>query len=498
MKTVRLILALVLLAAVVGGFIWLATQPGSVTWTDGAGTSVEVRTVVAAAALLAAAVAVWLVWSILGWLWRLPGRIAQASAEANRRKGLEALGATLAAFDADDVPEARKQAQRALGYTADLPGAKLLAAKAAALAGDGAGAERLFGELTEDAVFGVAARRGLAELALAKGNTAAAVSHGEAALGASRRALWPARFLFERRVAAADWDGALSALDDADRRGLMDKAAAQRSRAVVQAAAARRAEVRGEKALALELALKAAKAVPGFAPAVVMASRLSLLAGKEWQAASLIESAWEQAPHPALAIAYRDLKATEPAPARARWMEGLVRRNPDHRESRIVQVESALALDNAGAAIAELDVLIAHQPTARLYTLRANAARLAGDAEAARAWTQQAATAAREPDWSDLDPDGSAFNYEDSDWARMVESYGQKGVLVHPRLDRAEAVRPLLPTGTLPPEAVPVATPASAGAAAAPRQPDDPGIAPLEALGADEGTAPARKSWLRI
>lgn len=493
MKMLRWTLILLVLLALAGGFVWLAVQPGTVTWTDGSST-VEVRTVVAVTALLLVALAVWLVWSILGWLWRLPGRIAAAGAESSRRKGLEALGACLAAFEADDIPEARKQAQRALGYTADLPGARLLAARAAAAAADPAAAERLFGELTEDATFGVAARRGLAELALARGNGAAAIAHAEAALGASRRALWPARFLFEQRVAGADWDGAIAALDDAEKRGMMDRAELGRSRAVVLAAAARRAEIRGEKALALDLATRAARLAPGFAPAVVMGARLSLVTGKEWQAASLIETAWERSPHPALAIAYRDLKSTEPPQARARWMEGLVRRNPDHRESRILGVETALALDNAAAAIAELDVLIAHQPTARLHTLRANAARLAGDADAARAWTQQAATAAREPDWSDLDPDGSAFNYEDSDWARMVESYGRRGVLVHPRLERAEAVHPLPASATLAPDTVPAATPAPA-ASATPRMPDDPGIVALDGPVAG-GDTPPRKGWL--
>lgn len=492
MRTVRLILVLLVLATLIGGFVWLAGRAGTVTWADGT-TTVEMDAAVAVAALLLAAVAVWLVWSLLLWLWRIPGRMAKAGAESSRRKGLEALGATLAAFDAEDIPEARKQAQRALGYTADLPGAKLLAARAAAAADDAAGAERLFNELVEDPTFGVAARRGLAELALRRGNGAAAISHAEAALTASRRASWPARFLFERRVADADWDGALAALDDGEKRAVMDKTVAARSRAVVLAAAARRAEVRGERGTALDLATRAAKLAPGFAPAVVMAARLSLMAGKAWQAASLIESAWERAPHPALAIAYRDLKDGETENARARWMDGLIRRNPTHRESRIVGVEVALALGDAATAIAELDVLIAHQPTARLYTLRANAARAAGDAEAARAWTQTAATAAREPDWSDLDPDGSAFNYEDGDWARMVEAYGARGVLVHPRLDRAEAVRPLPPPGEEA-AAAPVATPPEPASA---RQPDDPGIGLMDTTDPTDAGA-KRTSWLGI
>ncbi|MGE3867651.1 MAG: hypothetical protein AB7G04_12130, partial [Hyphomonadaceae bacterium] len=51
-------------------------------------------------------------------------------------------------------------------------------------------------------------------------------------------------------------------------------------------------------------------------------------------------------------------------------------------------------------------------------------------------WLAQAAFAPREADWSDLDPEGAAFLYEDADWARLVYVYGDTGKLIHPRLER--------------------------------------------------------------
>lgn len=48
----------------------------------------------------------------------------------------------------------------------------------------------------------------------------------------------------------------------------------------------------------------------------------------------------------------------------------------------------------------------------------------------------QAAVAPREADWTDLDPEGPAFLYDDQDWARLVYIFGDAGQLIHPRMER--------------------------------------------------------------
>ena len=63
-------------------------------------------------------------------------------------------------------------------------------------------------------------------------------------------------------------------------------------------------------------------------------------------------------------------------------------------------------------------------------------ARGRGDENGARTWLAQAAAAPREADWSDLDPEGPAFLYDDSDWARLVYAFGDGGQLIHPRMER--------------------------------------------------------------
>ena len=112
----------------------------------------------------------------------------------------------------------------------------------------------------------------------------------------------------------------------------------------------------------------------------------------------------------------------------------------------------------------------------------------------AKDWLGKGANAPREADWSDLDPDGTAFAYEDGDWVRLIESYGERGVLVHPRLERSDAERLVAPE-----LASLTATAAidSQASASSPPSADDPGLAVFDGLGAerDEDSA-KKKSWL--
>jgi HemY protein len=494
MKMLRLIVMIILALALIGGFVFLAIQPGQITYTGGT-TDVEVKPAAAAAFLLIGTISLMALWGLIGWLWALPSKLMRAQAENARKRGLESIGLALAAFESGEVSEARRQAQKALGYAPDAASAKLIAAKAAVSAGDGVAGERLFGELTDVPGYGVAARRGLAELAVGRGNFASAISHAEAALQSSKKSPWPADFLFQRRVITADWAGALSALDDGEKRGLVGAKTAARRRAVVLSASALQAERMLERANALELATRAVKIAPGFAPAAVMAARLQAMIGKAWQAAGTLENAWEASPHPALALAYKDLKANEDPNAQGRWLDGLINLNPAHRESRILMVEQALTKDDGIAAINALSPLLAERPTSRILALRAAAAKASGDESGAREWLAKAASAPREADWSDLDPNGSAFEYEDADWVRLIESYGDRGVLVHPRLERSDAERLVAPElASLTQSDSPTVSAELAGPAPSP---DDPGLAAFDGLGpSDEEGGGKRKSWL--
>lgn len=499
MKVVRWILILVALLAAAAGVIWLAARQGVVIYRE-PGSEFETSIVVAALSLLVVTILLSLLWQLVTYLWTLPARIRKRNQEAALKKGVDALALGFAALEAGDLVEARKQAQKAAGLAPEVKLSKLLSARAAAASGDLPGAERAFGELMDAPGFSAAARRGLAEAALARGAEATALAHAEAALESSKGATWPAQFLFERKVAASDWTGAALALDTAEKRGLVGQKVAQRRRAVVLSAAAAAAERTGDLAAALDFAQRAAKLAPGFAPGAALAARLLAKANKAWAAASTLESAWEQAPHPALALAYRDLKAEETPAARARWMDGLAQMNPSHRESRILRAEQALALGDGAAAADILSALAQERLTSRLCTLLAAAARAQGDTLGARDWMAKAWSAAREPDWSDLDPQGEAFAYDDADWARLVESYGEGGTLIHPRHERFDAERLAAPEVALAVATAeaPAETPFLPADTDIERRPDDPGAPePEDADAADPAREKPRFPFLR-
>jgi HemY protein len=77
----------------------------------------------------------------------------------------------------------------------------------------------------------------------------------------------------------------------------------------------------------------------------------------------------------------------------------------------------------------------------------------------------------------------------------LIESYGERGVLVHPRLERSDAERLVAPElASLTETASPAIKAEIAGPAPSP---DDPGLAAFDGLGpsGDEDGA-KKKSWL--
>mgnify|MGYP001003025810 CR=1 FL=1 len=163
----------------------------------------------------------------------------------------------------------------------------------------------------------------------------------------------------------------------------------------------------------------------------------------------VIQTAWEVSPHPALALLYADLRPSESVADRAQRMLGLADLNPGHRESRFVRIEQRMALGQWDAAQGELEMLLQEGATSRLCSLMAAVAKGHGDDAAARDWLVLAATAPREPDWSDVEPDGLPFAFTDDDWARLVHVYGDSGQMIHPRYERYRPEALPTPSATL-------------------------------------------------
>jgi HemY protein len=293
-------------------------------------------------------------------------------------------------------------------------------------------------------------RRGIAAAAISRRDYDTAILHAAQAFEENPNARWAFDLLFDAQVQAARWEDVIETLDAGTKRKHLPEDVARRRRAVLLAAAAESIQTT-DPARARDLAEQSASLAPAFAPGAALAANRLLAAGKSWRAAGLLEDAWAAAPHPAIALAYRDLRPDETPKARAKRMAGLAELNPEHRESRILVAEQALSEDDGEAARDALTPLLGvdETPSARLCGLLAQVEQACGDLPAARRWVAEAAIAPGEPDWSDLDPEGPAFDYNNADWARLVYSFGDTGKLIHPRHERFERERLTAPTHLL-------------------------------------------------
>ncbi len=429
------LLLIVAVAAMLASWQIVTTDPGSVH-VEWGGVGIDTSALFALLLLVALLAVALPILRLIMFLIDAPGRIGKASQRARVRRGQEALALGLIAAEAGEFDQARRHADKAEDLIDEPRLALLLQARAAEVSGDFAGAERAYAGMLQNEDTEVLGRKGLMNAALKRGDRIAARTHAEAALKASKTAMWPFQYAFDLAVHAGDWEVAIDTLDAGDKRKFIEDKVAKRRRAVLLAAAAAKAERERRPDKAADMAQKAFRMAPGFAPAGALAARLLAAEGKAERAAAILEEAWENGPHPALAHAYRDLVPGESREARATRMTLLAEKRRDHRESRIVQAELAIERGDWGAAQSALEDAYRENPSSRIAILYAQVARGRGDENAARTWLAQAAGAPREADWSDLDPEGPAFLYDDADWARLVYVFGDSGQLIHPRMER--------------------------------------------------------------
>jgi len=446
---IRIALGVFIVALIIVVAISLQGQPGaaSLTWLGW-----QVNTTAAAGVLLIGLLALLatIFWGTLVWLLQAPARARRAAADARRRQGGEALTRGFLAAAAGDGSEARRQAQKAAELVQETPQlVRILAAQAAEAAGDRVAARAAYSAMLGFPDMRLAAHRGLMQTALAQGDAPEALRQARAAYDLSGAAPWAWRALLEARLEAGDWAEGLALVAGALERKIVSPLTAERARAALQAASAASREAAGAAGQALEFAQAAAKARPDFTPGPVIAARLLAADGRGARAIPIIEVAWKARAHPALWLAWRDLRTDETPKERATRLAALAALNPRAREAQILMVEQALIAGDPAAARAALQVLHSEPITQRLASLTARVASLAGERDEAHAWIARGGAAPGDADWADIDPAGKAFAYTPTDWARLVAAYAETGELIHPRHERREPTindLPRLPT----------------------------------------------------
>jgi HemY protein len=435
---IRIALAVFVVSLLIVTAISLQGDPGlaSLTWLGW-----RVDTTAAAAVLFIGLLALLatIFWRTLLWVVDAPARASKARAETQRRQGMEALTRGFLESAAGRGPEARRLAQRASDLAQETPQlVRILAAQAAEAAGDRAGAESAYRAMLGFPEMRLAAYRGLTQTALAASDGAEALANAEAAFNLSRTAPWAWRALFQAKLSDADWTGALALTQAAQERKVVSPLIAERARAGLSSALAAELEAKGAIGEASEAALAAAKARPDFTPGAAIAARLLVREGRAQRAVPLLEAAWSARAHPAIWLAWRDLRTDETPLERGARLGQLAADAPTSRESALLKVEQALIEGNAEAARHGAESLAGDPTTQRLAGLMARVANAGGARDEARAWIARGAGAPEEPDWSDIDPTGRAFPYGPADWARLIFNYAESGELVHPRHERGE------------------------------------------------------------
>ena len=221
-----------------------------------------------------------------------------------------ALG--LIAAEAGEFEEARRHADKAEDLIDEPRLALLLQARAAEVGGDTAGAERAYSGMLQNEDTEVLGRKGLMAAALKRGDRMAARAHAEAALKASKTAAWPFQYAFDLAVQQADWEDAIETLDLGDKRKQIEDKVAKRRRAVLMSAQARSSSASAAPTRPPRWRKKRSAWRRLLPPPAALAARLLVGEGKGERAAAILEEAWENGPHPALAHAYRDLVPAKP------------------------------------------------------------------------------------------------------------------------------------------------------------------------------------------
>lgn len=388
------------------GATWLS-ETGQMLRIEYGGVEYALTPVKAVVALGVLALLIWLVIKLLGLLWAFLRFLAGDETAINRyfarsreRKGYAAFADGMLAVASGEGKLAQDKATKAARYLNQPHLTNLLAAQAAETAGDRQKAIAVYRELLDDDRTRFVGIRGLMRQKLAEGDTHKAMLLAQKAYALKPRHKEVQDTLLDLQTREHDWKGARQTLKDKRVQGDLPKDVALRREAVLALQEASDVLAKGNSISAREAAISAAKASPDLIPAAVLAAR-SYVAQKDFRNASrILEKTWSVRPHPDIAAAYAEIAPDESSAARLRRFDNLIRKNPTHEETRLLQAELLLSAEDFPAARRALGDLAEKHPTVRTLSIMAAIERGEGaDDSVVRGWLTRALTASRGPQW---------------------------------------------------------------------------------------------------
>jgi HemY protein len=447
----RIILFLASVAVVAAGVAWIADRPGevSITWM---GYRIETSMMVGAFAVAVLVLIALFLWSIVRAILHSSKHVSLFFRHRRAVKGYLAISRGLIAIGAGDLRVARKAAVEAARLSPGDPLALLLTAQSAQMAGDRNTAERAFREMTKRDDTKLLGLRGLYVEAQRRNDADAARFAVEEAAKVKPAAVWAGQAVLHYRCAAADWAGALDALDHI--KGALEKPDYRRKRAVLLAARAQAlADIDRDTSRAL--VLESVTLAPDLVPAAALAGRRLAESGEPRKARKILETAWTINPHPDIAESYANLRLGDSARERLARMQKLADKVPGQLEGALAVARAALDAREFATARAALAPYLS-APTRRVATLMAGIEETEyGDEGRVREWMTRAMRASGDPVWTadgvvserwlPVSPNGRLDGFE---WKVPLAEIG----VSHPVI---EVAPPVTESITMPPETKP-------------------------------------------
>jgi len=397
---IRIILFLLVVFALALGFVWLADRPGDLVVTF-QGYEYQVSLMVAAVAVTAIVGTIMIAWWLTKAIWTSPYTISRYFRVRRRDRGYQALSTGMIAAGSGDAALARtKNKEAAKLIRADQePLIQLLDAQTSLLEGDHEAARRKFEAMLDDPELRLLGLRGLYLEAERLGDRAAARHYAGRAAEAAPQLGWAADATLEEATGRGDWDEALRLLDAGKAARRLDKAAADRKRAVLLTAKAM-SILDQDPTAARNAALEANRLAPDLVPASLTAARALFRQNDIKKGAKILEAAWKIEAHPEIGDLYvhaRPGDATHDRLVRARKLEGM---RHNHAESSLAVAKAALDAGELAEARAAAEAAVRMQPREGAYLVLADIEEAeTGDEGKVRQLLSKAVRAPRDPAW---------------------------------------------------------------------------------------------------
>jgi len=397
---IRIIFFLLVVFALGIGFAWLADRPGELVVTF-QGYEYQVSLMVAAVAVTVIVAAVMILWWLVKAIWTSPYTISRYFRVRRRDRGYQALSTGMIAAGSGDAALARtKNKEAAKLIRADQePLIQLLDAQTSLVEGDHESARKKFEAMLDDPELRLLGLRGLYLEAERLGDRAAARHYAGRAAEAAPQLGWAADATLEEATGRGDWDEALRLLDAGKASRRLDKAAADRKRAVLLTAKAM-SVLDQDPTAARNAALEANRLAPDLVPASLTAARALFRQNDIKKGAKILEAAWKIEAHPEIADLYvhaRPGDATHDRLVRARKLEAM---RHNHAESSLALAKAAFDAGELAEARAAAEAAIRMQPREGAYLVLADIEEAeTGDEGKVRQLLSRAVRAPRDPAW---------------------------------------------------------------------------------------------------